>query len=223
MKPPLALAVKGSAGDDVVGISCQHGLGLSGGMTQAVELPGRKCRERDDRRRLIGPNGFSPDQAFGRERKNPAGDRRIGMVALDRFPADAQPVVRGCTELGGPVQCDESPDGRRLILKRADPPGRVDPSRVGTALETMGMSQEVECTAQRRAGRASRLASSRRSCHCVSSQRHGGTVRPRKVGEAPRLEAEQEREVGVQNGAWGVTCRLIHEAFLGSLHEVCPS
>ena len=27
----------------------------------------------------------------------------------------------------------------------ADPPGRVDLSRVGTALETMGMSQEVEC------------------------------------------------------------------------------
>ena len=67
------------------------------------------------------------------------------MVAFDRFPADARPFARGCTELSGPVQCDESPDGRRLILQRADPPGRVDPSRVGTALETMGMSQEVEC------------------------------------------------------------------------------
>jgi len=49
-----------------------------------------------------------------------------------------------------------------------------------------------------------------------------GTVRPGKVGEAPRLEAEQQHEVGVQNGAWGVPCRLIPEAFLGSLHEVCP-
>ena len=65
----------------------QHSLGLSGGMTQAVELPGRKCRERDNHRRLIGPNGFSPDQALGREGKDPAGDRRIGMVAFDRFPA----------------------------------------------------------------------------------------------------------------------------------------
>jgi hypothetical protein len=50
-----------------------------------------------------------------------------------------------------------------------------------------------------------------------------GTVRRSKAGEAPRLEAEQQREIGVQNGAWSVICRLIHEAFLGSLHEVCPS
>ena len=49
-----------------------------------------------------------------------------------------------------------------------------------------------------------------------------GTVRRSKVGKAPRLEAEQQHEVGVQNGAWGVICRLIHEACLGSLHEVCP-
>src|SRR5208337_2403255 len=50
-----------------------------------------------------------------------------------------------------------------------------------------------------------------------------GTVRRSKAGEAPRLEAEQQREIDVQNGTWSVICRLIHEAFLGSLHEVCPS
>src|SRR5208283_4246996 len=145
--------------------------------------------ERDNHRRLVGPNGFSPDQALGREGKNPAGDRGIGMVALDRFPADAQPVARGCTGLGGPVQCDESPDGRRLILQRADPPGRVDPSQIGTALETMGKSQEVErmlsvVWAELTPGIVQAIVPPR------IQPAPWGTVRRSKLGEAPRLEAE---------------------------------
>ena len=138
MKPSRALTVKGPVGSDALGISRQGSLGLSGGMTQAVELMGRKGRECDNRRRLIGPNGFSSDQALGHEGKNPAGDCRIGNVALGRLAADAQSVARGGTDLGGPVQCQESPDGRRLFLQRADPPCRVDPPQIGTALETMG-------------------------------------------------------------------------------------
>ena len=51
----------------------------------------------------------------------------------------------------------------------------------------------------------------------------GGTVRRGRVGKAPGLEAEQERQIGVQNGAFRVLGRLIHEAFLGPQHEVHPS
>ena len=121
------------------------------------------------------------------------------MVAFDRFPANARPFARGCTELSGPVQCDESPDGRRLILQRADPPGRVDPSRVGTALETMGMSQEVECMLS--AVRAELTPSIVQAIVPLRIQpAPRGTVRPGKVREAPRLKAEQQHEVGVQNG-----------------------
>jgi hypothetical protein len=83
VKPTLALAGQGTARERILGISRQDGFGLSGGMTQAAELPVRKCCERDNRRGLIRLNGFSPDQALGREGSYPSHDWWIRILALD--------------------------------------------------------------------------------------------------------------------------------------------
>ena len=142
------------------------------------------------------------------------------MVRIS-FPHLVRTFARSYLEPANVLPFEGSTDCRRLVLQR-------EPTRLSGSLPCRPGTGNDEISAEVRVPRpgvsAERFPGQLETLLPLRIQRVlRGTVQGIKFRETPRLDAEQESEICVKNGAWRSGLRLIERVFLGVLHEVNPS